>query len=417
MYKILNILFIITLIISSCIPRSIQGQEASTPPRSTIEIDTVQNLPPGWTHFILDQSGLTNNNITTIYEHKNGDVWFGTSKSGILVYNGNNFTQPLKELEYAQNYINDIMTDSKGSMWIAAKRLYRYDGNVWHIIPKKSLKGFKSVPVMFEDTKGNMWFGISGLFQFDGEKSTAQRMPFGAPLWIKKIIEDDNQRIWVSMGSDKTSRVANFNGKKWILHKPKNGAPNKTITTLIKDLDGNVWTGEGYEFGNKSLSGNIVGDLRGGGGGSIKRYDGENWESFFVDQDSIALNKLKINAGLVDKIGKVWFVAGIWDAFAFGGGVYCFNGTDWTIFNKDNGLSAGAVNLIFEDRNGEIWIAGSVEKNDGHTIISRFNHNNWIDELRIGKRTTFNIIFEDMAGNMWFGTEADGLYKYSPTTK
>ncbi len=87
-----------------------------------------------WTHFPVDDSGLTNDTVRSITVGPDGRVWFGT-KGGVSVYdnttgiwtNYNEFTSGL-----AHNEVFDIAIDSSGRVWIAtADGASLLEGGAW----------------------------------------------------------------------------------------------------------------------------------------------------------------------------------------------------------------------------------------------------------------------------------------------
>ncbi len=275
-----------------------------------------------------------------------------------------------------------------------------------------------TVRVFLEDSKGNIWVGTSNhdgkmmgsVASYDGNKWTKHKVKgfIAKYMGVNTIFEDSNNIIWVGVGGEKGGggRVRSFDGEKWTFYKPKisksqSGPPNMCVTTITEDRDGNIWIGEGF-FRGTGL-GILVDDALGGGAGSIRKYDGKEWKTVSKDIDSRGKKHFKITDSLFDKNGNIWFVAGVW-GFGFFGGVYKYDGSNWLIYTKENGLSSNCVYDIMESRDGAIWIA----TNSG---ISRFDGNNWVQEFE--PHRSVKKIFEDRKGNIWF-LGGGGLYKYSP---
>ena len=91
----------------------------------------------------------------------------------------------------------------------------------------------------------------------------------------------------------------------------------------------------------------------------------------------------------------------------------------WNMGDMDEYLKERRVNLIFEDRNHNLWISypdAGVVKLDANTLSPVvFNRHN----SGIGNNTII-CIFEDRHGNIWLGTEDHGIFVFNPqnyTTK
>lgn len=160
-----------------------------------------------------------------------------------------------------------------------------------------------------------------------------------------------------------------------------------------------------------------------------------------------------------DSRGKIWL--GTTD------GIYCFDGKAFTCFLDINILNTSKVSLkwtqcIFEDKLGNIWFGSWVLANEGicrfdgksitqykpygegwvrsiledkngdllivtrHNGVCRFDGQKFSNFTEKGaiQNGSINLVFEDKAGNLWFGTELGsgelnedgGLWRYDGKT-
>jgi ligand-binding sensor domain-containing protein len=120
--------------------------------------------------------------------------------------------------------------------------------------------------------------------------------------------------------------------------------------------------------------------------------------------------------GWQDKAGSLWFCTA-------GAGVYRYSGTQFTHFTSKDGLSNNVVYCMLEDNAGNTWFGTNdgVCRYDGSSF-SRFripgidNDNYYFSTSTFGtKRPNAKPVFsmiQDKKGNLWFGTERMGLYRY-----
>ncbi|WP_435354946.1 ligand-binding sensor domain-containing protein [Emticicia sp. SJ17W-69] len=89
----------------------------------------------------LEKDGVSDNMASSLYEAKNGKIWFGSlgkagtsggGLKGITVYDGNNFT-PIASTGMRNNQVWTIIEDNIGNIWVGTKEfgLYRYDGTTF----------------------------------------------------------------------------------------------------------------------------------------------------------------------------------------------------------------------------------------------------------------------------------------------
>jgi len=138
-----------------------------------------------FTRFMYQEDnpdGINDNIIWAICEDKNGNIWLGTESGGLNVYNPQTgkFTH-YKSDESNPNSINSntilsLFCDSNGYLWAgsnAGLSKFNYEGS--------SFKNFTNIPddknsisggvvrVIYEDKDKNLWIGTaSGLNKFDG---------------------------------------------------------------------------------------------------------------------------------------------------------------------------------------------------------------------------------------------------------
>ncbi|MEO8149629.1 MAG: two-component regulator propeller domain-containing protein [Bacteroidia bacterium] len=117
----------------------------------------------------------------------------------------------------------------------------------------------------------------------------------------------------------------------------------------------------------------------------------------------------QIGCGLMDKAGNLWFGT-------LGEGVYRYDarlndsvgqGKSFINFTKKDGLSNNNVNVIIEDKAGNILFGtdSGICRYNGKSFTS-FTVNNDASKKHIIS------LLEDSEGNLWFGTMNSGVYRY-----
>jgi hypothetical protein len=97
--------------------------------------------------------------------------------------------------------------------------------------------------------------------------------------------------------------------------------------------------------------------------------------------------------GFADKKGNLWFSTTV-------GGVSKYDGHSFTNYTTSHGLIGNGAS-VSEDKAGNIWFAtgSGVSKFDGNTFST------------FGNFKGVNCILEDNKGNIWLGTNGNGLYR------
>lgn len=167
------------------------------------------------------------------------------------------------------------------------------------------------------------------------------------------------------------------------------------IRRIFQDKSGNLW------FGTN--------------GDGVCRYDGKAL-TYFTTKDGLGGNAIR--GILQDDVGSLWF--------ATDGGVSRYDGKAFTNYTVKEGLGDNDIWSLLRDKAGNLW-AGTMEG------VYRLTGKNFVSfpippagipsagagvedpSSRFGPKLVWAML-EDKAGNLWFGTDGDGLRKFDGTS-
>ena len=240
--------------------------------------------------------------ITSLFEDRDGNIWFGAMNKGVYRFDGTNLTNFLYKYKHPfygdkyEKHISDIIQDRNGNIWFSSWNgggVWRYDGKEFkNFIP--SLEYYKSnqdnrrtannqqflydIPKyktfiqsqdyisddmifsMTEDNLGNIWFATRdhGLCRFNGKTflSIGKNEGFNS-RGATAILQDHNNNLWIT--EDGTG-VWYYDGKTFKNFTEKDGLVNNSVMSVLKDKNGNLW------FGTKFFG--------------LSRYDGKTFTTF-----------------------------------------------------------------------------------------------------------------------------------------
>lgn len=144
------------------------------------------------------------------------------------------------------------------------------------------------------------------------------------------------------------------------------GLPPGEVLSIAQDLDGYLWLG---------TSAGLV------------RFDGARFVPW-GSRGEPALPARNVPALVGSRDGSLWL------GYNGDGGVSRIRGTTLVTYTKSDGVPAGPVSALLQDRQGAIWVAGAGG-------LSRFSQNRWEPVYRDGEVVS---VFEDAAGTIWIGT-------------
>lgn len=340
----------------------------------------------------------------------NDEYWIAT-ESGLFIYNlktgryknlRNKFNDPYS---ISDNAVYTLCKDKEGGIFAGtyfggvnyyAKEFTSFD----KFIPQtgtNSLSGY-AVNEICSDKKGNLWIGTedAGLNKLDLKTGQFKHLKPGSKKTsishtnIHGLLATDNE-LWIGTfehGLD----VMDINTSKVIRHYRAGTAPNQLksnfIESILKTSTGDILLGSSY---------------------GLYKYNK-------LSDDFSLLNEVPGNLHyhhvLEDSSGNIWVGSSTY-------GLYVFNIANKHSINykseenNTKSLSSNAVNSIFQDSKGNIWIAtenGLNRFNEKEKNFTRYSIKNGFQS------NVFYRILEDQKQNLWISTSR-GLVCFSPDEK
>lgn len=354
---------------------------------------------------------LNDNNVATIIEDKEGNLFVGTSKQGLSRYNRekNSFTPVPYTGSGALSVYCMSLVDGRLLVGTDGQGMKKYNPT------KKLLEDYtiNSAPMDFsegkihtilEDKDKNLWLGLfqkgvvliprqNNPFEYYGNRSIYYN-PIGQGC-VMSIFQDSNCHLWVGTDNEGIYEL-DAKGKRLRHYQPGNSAHSvaNTVMCIYEDSDKNLWLGS-YTRGIAKLN----------------RRTGECEYSLPIDNEKIfSITEDKQKNLYIGTLGSGFYQYNL----KTGNLKHYESSKDETGDLKRNELANDWVNYIFCDSEGLIWL--------GHYKgISCFNPStgNFINYKKVNTLITGcvgYVVQEDASGNIWAGT-TDGLYRFDKETE
>ena len=306
--------------------------------------------------------------------------------------------------------VRSILEDSKGNIWFGSYSegaCLLKNGKLHYFTTQNGLSD-NQVRNIYEDKNGIIWFecGI-GLSIYDDEKMTVfternydtnkQLKLSDQDLWFKSDASMGNSKL------EKKSGVYQYDGKKLYYHtfavKDKLGheIPWSKSTDFVRSKNGVVWFGAYSE---------LIG------------HDGKKLITY--NNESVGLNgtteNLHIRALMEDSKGNLW-IGNNCGGGNSGIGVIKYDGKNFIHFTKQHqlrtedtkGSSLDKVFSIGEDSFGNIWFGtneSGVWRYNGNTL-KNFTQEDGLDSV-----ITW-LIYKSKSGELWFGGGPNGVSRFT----
>jgi len=403
--------------------------------------------------------------ITSIFQDKDKNLWFGTLNNGLLKL-------PEDSMEFSQielnknsnsNPITAIVEDDLGRIWISTQHagIFRFDDSTQQLFnydstsPENSNLSDDDIISMLIDSTGVFWVGtwtrgISkldfGTFQFQKHLQFAGKDHVSKPD-ILDVNQDSKGNIWLAAwenGLLKFNIITGLSSRPEILNSEVVG----NVRHVFVDKNDKIWIGSNekgliyYDPENNisksykhrdnddnSLSNNkiiqIVDDSSGnlwiatrGGGLTYFNIDEEKFTHFKnnIKNDKTIMDD-RISALLFDDHGLLWVGTNI--------GLDIFDPikghavAHYLADSDKSGILGKNINTIFKDKKGVIWIG--TEKGVSRVNFPEKNNINELTfswDIGFGKSQLGSVggILEDKEGNLWISS-FKYITKYNPETQ
>ncbi len=308
-----------------------------------------------------------------------GNLYFGSDGSGLVLYDGTEFTVwqvPNVPTQYA---FGRVLPEPDGQLLFVEEYGTRVDrfnpfDETWS--PLGDLPCEYCAPIAF-DAEGKLWAGSDlGLWIIGQDNTTHLTTEHGLPAdLVTSVAFAPDGHIWVGTEAG----VAHLEGETVtaVFNTETAGFADNRIHAILAASDGSMWvaleTGlsrmlpdgswvhytAGDPFQGEVTVNDIAEDLSGAiwlatRGEGVYRFVGGEWKQFMPTDPGVKLPHPEVNCVTVAPDGNVWFGT-------YYSGAARFDGSEWQAFDvaSDAGLINWNVNDIYVDGSGTIWFATS----------------------------------------------------------
>ena len=348
LFKLISLILILTLNISCVEQKSNKKELCSTELQSTSKTDTLKfttgihsifqdskgnywlgSHQEGVSRFngesfeyFTIKEGLSDNQIRSIQEDKNGIIWFETA-NGVNSFDGTKITNhtPTIDVNSQNKWVK-----ADNDLWFGAGNnagVYRYNGIKMSYLafqnPKIiNPKNVYHVTGIAEGKNDLLWIGTyAGVFGYNGKTFTVindETLKLNiakSPIHIRSILEDSKGRLWIGNNGigvilKDNDTVINFSELQNLIHPTSTRRGDKSkagtlehVFAIEEDAEGNIW------FGDRDTG--------------AWKYDGNTMTNFTIDAE---LKSQMIWEIYEDTYGNLLFAMEK-------GGVYKFNGNSF----------------------------------------------------------------------------------------
>ena len=365
---------------------------------------------------LTNRNGLSNSQVNAIFKDQQGYVWFGT-QSGLDRFDGFRMKAFLYDdgnpNSIPNNSVDEIQQAIDGSLWIHTSVgycIYQYDKERFDRKPEEWLKtiGVDGPPYkLLIDSKKNMWMSVygQGIYFVDVKHLTAFLFPFSKkksrsslPEYQVSCIREDNGQAVVTFDNGIICKLDGYGQQVVWMDRficDNKLSTDRSVFTFVDSKD-NYWvnTNLGIYVYHQALKKWFIG---------AKSY----LASLGMDVPTYPGSKVMIRDMAKDKQGHMWI------ATDHNGLIYL----DYArkIFrqfvynpNDKGSISDNSLPKVYVDDSDALWV-GTYKNGVNYYSASSTK----FYTIPLGDVCT---ITQDLNGNLWCGTNDEGIVVYNPTT-
>ncbi len=350
----------------------------------------------GFRNFTLED-GLPQTEVWALLQDNKGIIWAGTNGGGLSRFNGNTFKTFTTRDGMPDNIVYSLCEDEEGNVWMGSiNAIIKYDGIKFTTITESDYQGIRTYQQIYRDDLGQIWV-------LSQDEQNFQRL----------LMITGNRIIPVS---DKFRELNSNNLIRNVFY-TRSGVHYITTNDFLYELtDENTLRKSllnEYDALNEHRIFPLFQDdegyiwiITGGQDSPTSFYKYKNGviSAFEVPEDPWWNG---VNGIFHDQHHRTWFIN-------FGNGVSMFDPADqeFHYFRQINGLHSDFIQCIIEDHEGNIWMGSN-----GNGLI-KYSKNSFIsfDFDQIINDNMVRRFYQDRQGDMWFGLAGTGIVHYDGTT-
>ena len=323
-------------------------------------------LVDGTVEPFLADSDLEEVKPTALLRDRHGALWIGTQGNGLLHVHDGRTDRFSRDDGLSGDFVVDIFEDRERNVWVGTPGgLDRFrDVAVGKLSTRQGLDNDTVLSVL-ATSDGDVWMStVSGLERWSDGAVQRYAIPgVGATESIGSLFKDGRGRMWVS------SSLGLFSFEPGATRPERADLPTRHVQAFAEDAGGTVWVSD-------STSGLLA---LGGDDAEVvpwSTFGGNHARALFADPSG-----------------------GLWLGFVGGGVSRLENGRIQRTYTSADGLGAGDVNNIHDDRQGALWVAteGGLSRIAGGRV----------DTLDVRNGLPCDAVkwsVEDLAGALWLQT-------------
>lgn len=202
-----------------------------------------------WQKIYLNSSIKSQNNIISIVEGRNGQVWIATDHKGLFLYDKatsilkNITSNSLIQTSIASNYVASILIDNTGTLWVGHdKKGISFFNESFQNFMNVQNDQCRNISRIVELRNGNVLLGTdgNGLYVTNYKTNDVIKLPI-PNIAITALVEDKNGQVWI--GTYQQGIYCFYHNKLKHFTTTNSNLSSDNIWSIVEDKYENLWIG------------------------------------------------------------------------------------------------------------------------------------------------------------------------------
>lgn len=362
--------------------------------------------------------GLPPDGVRWVDEDAQGVLWLAGQKGGLSCWRQGKFVSVPTPPDFAEGPLGGMVAESDDRVWFRHRdRLFSFQNGQFVLLPGPDGQPEAVVKQVCPSRDGGLWVVTpAGLRKHRQGKWLSEIWPcpdFKAAL--VDACEDLAGNVWVATYNNGLFRFRPTEG--WQQLTVESGLTTLSLRCLYCDREGNLWVGTD--------------------GGGLLRAKPRSWK-MITRREGLGIDA--VHSVCQDQQGRIWFgggtakpywlnqgvvsaaitspladvMEGVWAVLATRGGatwigtyrgkVFRYQDGVLAAYGPAEGMLAGPVRALLEDRQGAIWVGGfdGLSRIDGKQV-THYSHRDGLSSERVW------ALAEDSQARLYVGTAGGGV--------
>lgn len=337
--------------------------------------------------FVPFLPALTEVAVSSLLQDEQGNLWFGTIKSGLYRLSKLGLEHLGAEQGVPEVRVLALLQGREKNIWVGTYNglIQMKDALFSNWTTQRGLKGNYARTVL-SHSDGSIWVGTShGLSRIEN----GQAQPFSLPasltaLYVLSLAEGPDGSVWI--GTDKQGLFQWKAGTLTQIETAASGLSSNEIRALLFDERGTLWMGNPFGVTLRQADGQLQHlDSKDGLEDEFVRvlthdqqgriWAGANSTAYWFDEGRF--HQLNLSGlGNIEKVFGLLFQPGyLWLSTERGLVRYRFRDGQQRLLSRNDGLPSDTVFHTIADHKGGFWLTGS----RGVTYLNRAELNHYLD--------------------------------------